>query len=532
MATNPARPPQPKITVTNMLKQRSSGILAHLTSLPSPYGIGDLGPSAYKFIDFLAKCDQSYWQFLPTGPTNAHFDHSPYMSTSAFAGSPLLISPELLFKAGLIAQETLLNIPDFSPYFTEFEKVELYKKSTLKEAFSNFQPQKSLPFQNFTDTTPWLDDYTLFMALKTIYEQSGWFSWPVELARKSPAALEKFRNVHEELLNYYRFEQFIFFEQWNLLHEYATDSGVKLFGDLPIYVSYDSVDVWANQQLFLLDRETLKPEMVSGVPPDYFSETGQRWGNPLYDWGNKKADIQDQLTLWWTNRLSHLFSMVDLVRIDHFRGFESYWAIPEDEETAINGEWQKGPGKQLFSQIEKKLGKLKIVAEDLGIITEEVEQLRDELGFPGMKILQFAFDENPDNSYLPFNFQSPHCLIYTGTHDNDTTVGWYLSDELNDNQRQLIRAVCNRHIHDQQPIHHDLMYLAQSSISNLCIFPLQDVLGFGSDCRMNRPGTSTGNWKWRCAQEYLTNTLADELKISTRRFGRGQRKNMNKTPSK
>ncbi len=497
-------------------------MLAHITSLPSPFGIGDIGTSSYAFIDFLVDCEQSYWQFLPTGPTNGLFDNSPYMSTSAFAGSPLLISPELLFQEGLITQSALESRPAFSPYSTEYDEVRRYKHNLLRQAYKQFKPDSCHEYATFIETATWLDEYATFMTHKDLYGNIGWFDWPHAIATYNQASLQSiiFNNI--ERVNYFRFEQFEFYRQWQLLRQYAAAQNVSLIGDLPIYVSYDSVDVWAHQSIFSLDRESFRPTKVSGVPPDYFSKTGQRWGNPLYDWHNHDANVQNELFNWWSARLSNLFDLVDMTRIDHFRGFESFWAIPEENETAIDGEWLKGPGADFFMKIIKQHGILNIIAEDLGIITPEVEALRDELGFPGMKVLQFAFDGNSDNSFLPCNFQSPQCIVYTGTHDNDTTVGWFLSDKMDDNLRTTIKKMANRSLHDQNSIHHDLMYLAQSSISKLCIFPLQDVLGFGNDCKMNSPGTPVGNWRWRCAQEFLTAEVAEQMKTSTCLFGRGR----------
>jgi 4-alpha-glucanotransferase len=507
-----------------MLNRRSSGILAHITSLPSPFGIGDIGTSSYRFIDFLVDSDQSYWQFLPTGPTNQPFDYSPYMSSSAFAGSYLLLSPELLFEADLISEASLRKHPEFSPYHTDFEKVEEYKNKLLREAFSKFRPDKFPEYNDFLTRNFWLDDYALFMSAKEVYRDAGWFSWPRDLSTRSEKALQSFFVQHTERINYYRFEQFEFFRQWQLLHNYARSQGIYFFGDLPIYVSYDSVDVWANQQIFTLNRKTLHPTHVAGVPPDYFSTTGQRWGNPLYEWQSNNKRIQEKLLKFWSERLAHLFTLVDMARIDHFRGFESYWSIPEKCETAVDGVWLKGPGKNFFSRIFDQLGPLNIVAEDLGIITPEVEMLRDELGFPGMKVLQFAFDGDPDNSFLPHNFTSPACIVYTGTHDNDTTLGWFMSNKLDDKQRENIKRIANRDLNDQRGIHHDLIYLAQSSIGILSILPLQDILGFGGDCKMNSPGVATGNWRWRCGGKFLTKEIAEQLRISTRRFNRGNPK--------
>ncbi len=513
-----------------IFKNRSSGILAHITSLPSPFGIGDIGPSSYEFIDFLVDCGQTYWQFLPTGPTNEYFDNSPYMSTSAFAGSPLLISPELLFQEGLISQSELDSRPAFSPYSTEYGKVRRYKNNLLRQAYKQFKPDTCHEYATFINAATWLDEYVTFMTLKDLYGNIGWFDWPHEIATYKQAALQSILLNNSARVNYYRFEQFEFFRQLQLLRQYASEQNIYLIGDLPIYVSYDSVDVWAHQSIFSLDRATLRPIRVSGVPPDYFSNTGQRWGNPLYDWHNREPGVQNELLNWWSARLSNLFDQVDISRIDHFRGFESYWTIPEENVTAIDGEWVKGPGADFFRKINKKLGMLNIVAEDLGIITPEVESLRNELGFPGMKVLQFAFDGKSDNSFLPHNFQSPQCIVYTGTHDNDTTVGWYLSDKMDDNLRTTIKNMANRSLHDQNSIHHDLMYLAQSSIAMLCIFPLQDVLGFGNDCKMNSPGTPVGNWRWRCAKEFLTPEVAEQMKTSTNLFGRGRSLNQYSHP--
>lgn len=506
-----------------MINQRSSGILAHITSLPSPYGIGDIGTSSYRFIDFLIDCDQTYWQFLPVGPTHSLFDYSPYMSSSAFAGSFLILSPDLLFDAGLISSSSLNKLPDFSAYSTNFIMVEDYKKKLQQEAYSNFHPDNFPDYQPFLNDNSWIDDYAVFMTCKEVYDDAGWFSWPRELSSRSETALQIFIAENTERINYYRFEQFEFFRQWQLLQSYAREQGIHLFGDLPIYVSYDSVDVWANQEIFTLDRNTFKPTHVSGVPPDYFSETGQRWGNPLYDWQNENKQVQEKLIEWWSNRLAHLFTLVNMVRIDHFRGFASYWSIPENCQTAMDGEWLKGPGKSFFSRIEDNLGQLNIVAEDLGIITTDVENLRDELDFPGMKVLQFAFDGNPDNSFLPHNFTTPRCIVYSGTHDNNTTVGWFLSDKLNNNQREHIKKIANRDPHDHRGSHLDLIFLAQSSISMLCIFPLQDILGFGEDCKMNSPGTAKGNWRWRCVGDFLTPEVAQQMRESTQRFNRGKK---------
>ncbi len=505
---------------TDQPHRRASGVLAHISSLPSPYGIGDIGPAGEAFIRFLSSAGQSCWQFLPTVPTNALFDSSPYMSTSAFAGSPLLISPDLLFADGLVTESELEDHPDFSPYRTDYQAVAEFKERLLLKAFSRFDGFSGEPFQRFVKTSPWLEDYALFMAIREHCGDAGWFDWPPELAGRNPQALELAGKKHRDRCRYYCFEQYIFSRQWQRLRKAAEDAEIRLYGDIPIYVGLDSVDVWANQSIFSLDRKTLRPEQVAGVPPDYFSATGQRWGNPLYRWKSRDPEVRSRLMDWWTARFAAVFRMVDMARIDHFRGFESYWAIPAHCTTAVDGAWLPGPGRTFFDEIFRRLGRLDIIAEDLGVITPEVSALRDNLGFPGMKILQFAFDGDPTNSYLPWNFTTANCVVYTGTHDNDTTVGWFLSNSVDDHRRQQIKRHANRRLHDDSGIHEDLIYLAMSSTARLAIIPLQDVLGFGSDCRMNTPGVSTGNWAWRCAPHYLTRQLAEHLSAMSRRFGR------------
>lgn len=462
-----------------MQHNRASGILAHITSLPGPYGIGDIGNSAYRFIDFLAESKQTYWQFLPTGPTSSFFDESPYMSYSAFGGSPLLISPDLLVEDGLLPASSLKNLPEFSPYLTDFQDVRLMKGKILQEAFLEFIESPPKDFFNAEFRSGWSFDYALFMAAKSHFPDKPWSLWPKDLARREESALNRYSEQWKNEIEYFLFEQYIFISQWTRLREYAEQQGVKLFGDLPIYVAYDSVDTWANSSIFVLDPDTLQPTHVSGVPPDYFSETGQKWGNPLYDWHSKNHETRAKLSKWWVSRFKNLFEQVHTVRIDHFRGFESYWAVPEASDTAINGKWLKGPGLEFFQHLHESLGDLDIVAEDLGIITEEVNILRRNLGFPGMKVLQFAFDGNEKNSFLPQNYESSDCIVYTGTHDNETTVGWYLGEKMDDTTRARIKRFANRRINDESPIHHDLIYLAQSSIARLAIFPFRICLALG-----------------------------------------------------
>ncbi|HID70333.1 MAG TPA: 4-alpha-glucanotransferase [Desulfobacterales bacterium] len=498
--------------------KRASGILAHISSLPSPHGIGDIGYSAYGFLDFLEGSGQSLWQFLPTGPTNPIFDNSPYMSTSAFAGSPLLISLDLLVKNGLLKEQDL-NVPQFSEYQTRFKEVISFKTQHLRLAFKRFDTTKD-SFLQFKKRTVWLRDYCLFKVLKEEYNQKGWFDWPKELACRNHAALEHKEKTHSSQMEYFAFEQFIFFSQWQELRKKAKEKHIRLIGDIPIYVGWDSVDVWANQSIFALDKKTHAPVNVAGVPPDYFSKTGQRWGNPLYQWGSSDQRIVTKLYSWWTERFRTIFTLVDIARIDHFRGFEAYWSIPSTHKTAINGKWVKGPGIHFFQEIYRQLGPLQIIAEDLGEITPEVTALRDALNFPGMKVLQFAFDGNVKNSFLPFNFTSPNSVIYTGTHDNDTTVGWYLSNQLTDETRKTLLQYCNHRLNEDSEIHKDLIHLALSSISRYAIFPLQDILGFGNDCKMNSPGSKKGNWAWRCAPRFLTDDISGWLYNQCELFGR------------
>ena len=501
-----------------VISDRSSGILLHISSLPGSYGVGDIGHATH-FIDFLVSAGQSYWQILPVNPTSPIFGNSPYMSFSSFAGNPLLISPNILFQDGLLSKEDLVA-PEFSPYLVEFERVISWKQAVLKKAWQHFQ-QKSdkSDFNKFCHDKEWLLTHALFMALKNKYNQTPWYSWPEEFKSANKKHLLVALDELAEQIDYFRFEQYIFFRQWQILHDYAADKGVKIIGDLPIYVGTDSVDVWSNQSIFELNKRTRKPVKVSGVPPDYFSDTGQMWGNPLFRWNTRKGVIKEELYNWWASRFATMFSLVDVLRVDHFRGFESYWSIPAGDKTAENGVWKKGPGENFFLEMEKRVGYLPIIAEDLGIITPEVEELRDNLGCPGMKILLFAFDGTTDNPYLPYNYKE-NCIVYTGTHDNDTSVGWFLDPDVPRAAKLQLKRAANSKNDDISNVHHDFIYLAMSSTAKLSIFPMQDILGFGNDCRMNKPGTTEGNWTWRCAPQYLTEQLAEELKKQTSFFGR------------
>ncbi|NJO78411.1 MAG: 4-alpha-glucanotransferase [Cyanobacteria bacterium RM1_2_2] len=492
---------------------RASGILLHPTSFPSRFGIGDLGSEAYQFIDFLAASGQQIWQILPLGPTG--YGDSPYQCFSAIAGNPMLISPDRLQQQGLLTEEDLSNLPDL-PCQINFGWVMHIKQPLLQKACTAFRtqasPEQQEAFQKFCQQkAAWLDDYVLFMALKDAHGGASWHTWKAEIVQRRPDALEAARRTLTNQIFFHQFVQFQFFQQWLDLKQYAEQRQIQILGDLPIYVAHDSAEVWAHPEIFRLDEETGLPELVAGVPPDYFSETGQLWGNPIYNWQR----LQEQDFAWWVQRIEAMLECVDLIRIDHFRGFEAYWAVPYGEPTAINGEWVQAPGRAFFKHLDDALGKLPIVAEDLGLITPEVEELRDEFGFPGMKILQFAFDSEADNPYLPFNYPR-NSVVYTGTHDNDTTVGWFnkRSPEGQDRVRQFLGCT------SPEGIHWDLIRLAMSSVSDLAIIQLQDLLGLDTEARMNAPSQQLGNWGWRYSSDALTDELRDRLRYLTEIYGR------------
>ena len=492
---------------------RAAGILLHISSLPGPWGIGDLGPEAEKFLDFLLASGQSYWQFLPLGPTLAIHGHSPYMSTSTFAGNPLLISPDYLLRDGWIKADDLAEAPEFYQYLVRFKEVAAFKETLFEKAFANFLKNNPQPkaFAEFCDNSPWLNDYALFVCLGEKFSGMPWHEWPLNLARRDPQTLATMRKELSSRVTYHKFVQYLVAGQWREFKEKASKRQIRLIGDIPIYVALDSTDVWANQECFQLDPKTLKPEYVAGVPPDYFSPTGQAWGNPLYRWqsNSRPNEVPNEIVIeWWQRRLQRQEELVDVVRIDHFRAFEAYWRIPATAETAENGEWVKGPGEAFFSRLGNTIQNLSIIAEDLGTITPPVEELRKRIVFAGMKVLQFAFDGNLDNPYLPWNFTSPNCVVYTGTHDNETTIGWYLDNQVDNNCKERARHAANS---DGKAIHLDFLKMAYASIAALAITPMQDVLGFGSDCRMNWPGSNKRNWVWRCAPRFITEEITKML---------------------
>ncbi|MGB7412893.1 MAG: 4-alpha-glucanotransferase [Thermosynechococcaceae cyanobacterium] len=493
---------------------RANGLLLHPTSLPGPMGIGDLGQAAYDFVDFMHLSGQRLWQILPLGPTA--FGHSPYMCYSAMAGNALLISLDHLQERGLLEPDDLEIGMGFRSGIVSYELVETIKLPILEQAFQNFRQSATAAVQNeFAQfcqmRSHWLDDYAFFMALKSAHQGTAWNTWEPGLVHRESGVMQQWRIKLANDIALHKFLQFEFFEQWSALKRYANERSIQIIGDIPIYVAHNSADVWANPEQFHLDEKTGEPALMAGVPPDYFSDTGQLWGNPIYRWDRMQADGFK----WWLRRFHTMLDYVDLIRVDHFRGFESYWQVKQGETTAMNGEWVQAPGVQLFEALDKALGSLPILAEDLGIITPEVEALRDRFGFPGMKILHFAFGSGSGNPYLPHSYIQ-NCLAYTGTHDNDTTVGWFSA--ISDKEKQIVLDYLG--VSSADEIHWDLIRLAMRSVANQVIIPVQDLLGLGSDARMNLPSTAGGNWAWRYAENALTDEIRDRLLHLTQIYNR------------
>ncbi len=490
---------------------RSAGILLHPTSLPGPCGIGDLGPAAYAWVDALARARQSWWQVLPLGPTG--YGDSPYQCFSAFAGNPNLISPELLVHEGLLRSADLVG-GNWPADHVEYERVIPYKAGLTAKAWDNFRAGAGAalhaPFEEFRNReADWLDDFALFLALKEAHGGGSWFDWPEEFIQREPAALARARQELAGPIELHRFRQFLFYHQWRALKQYARERDIRLIGDVPIFVAGDSADVWTNPELFLLD-ERRRPAFLSGVPPDYFSKTGQLWGNPLYNW---KAHRRGGYA-WWIARMRATLARVDLVRLDHFRGFEAYWEVPAGQTTAEKGRWVKGPGADLLAALRQALGALPVIAEDLGVITPEVRELRLQFDLPGMRILQFAFGGALERRFLPHRHER-NTVVYTGTHDNDTTHGWH--ETLTEEERRFFRGYAPSTDGD---VSWDLIRLAWMSVADLAVTPLQDVLSLGSEARMNRPGQPSGNWRWRYRAEMLTDELLDRLAQLTELYER------------
>jgi len=502
---------------------RSSGILLHPTSLPGPYGIGDLGAEAYRFVDFLAASGQKLWQVLPLGPTG--YGDSPYACYSAFAGNTLLINPDLLLADGLLNQEDLDNYPRLPNDRVDFERVSKAKQSLLAIAFDYFKHYgrdgMREAFDQFCSTNAgWLDDYALFCVFKEMHLGKLWSEWEPRLAKHESATIEMIVPLWMDQIEAQKFFQFLFFRQWFELKTYCHQRGIKILGDIPIFVAEDSADVWTNPDQFKLD-ENGRPTVVAGVPPDYFSKTGQFWGNPIYNWDQMKTDG----FAWWIKRVHAALRMFDLVRIDHFRGFAASWEIPAGDKTAERGSWVSVPGKELFHAIKLGLGDVPIIAEDLGVITPDVEKLRDELGFPGMHVLQFGFGGDANNADLPHNYRR-NLVAYTGTHDNDTTVGWFSSQAGAGSTREAAdidreREFCLQYLNtDGSQIHWDFIRAVLSSVADTAILPVQDLLGLGNEARMNLPNSSSGNWSWRVEAGAFTEEIAGKLLELTRLFGR------------
>ncbi|WNZ48103.1 4-alpha-glucanotransferase [Leptolyngbya boryana CZ1] len=488
--------------------QRSSGILLQPTSLPSKFGIGDLGQSAYEFVDFLAKSGQSLWQILPLAPTG--YEHSPYtMNFSVFAGNPLLISLEQLAEEGLLKSDELVPL-EGSVEKVEFDRVIPYKIKLLRLAFNRFAPTPE--FDQFCQQqAAWLDDFALFMALLEANDGKNWNQWDRSIAQRDLQAMRNAQDALKPAIQFQQFLQFKFFQQWMKLREYTNSKNIQLIGDISIYVCFNSVDVWAHPEIFKLDPETFEPTFIAGVPPDYFSATGQLWGNPVYDWDQ----LQSSQYEWWIQRFQTTLQYVDIVRVDHFRGFQAYWQVPAGEETAINGEWIEAPGADFFETLGQRLGQLPILAEDLGIITPEVEELRDRFNFPGMKILMFAFSDDASNTHLPHHYVH-NSVVYPGTHDNDTAIGWW--NTISQSEKDRLAAYVGYPIEE---IHWTLNRMALASVANWAIVALQDVLGLDGSARMNDPSQNAGNWRWRYrSSELLTDELAEKLRSMTSLYGR------------
>ncbi len=502
---------------------RKAGILLHPTSLPGPWGIGDLGPEARRFAETLQNAGQTYWQVLPLNPTG--YGASPYQSFSTFAGNSMMISFDDLLGEGLLKEDNLKDFPQFSEHEVDFEAVREARSQVLDSACRMFSrrasEQTKQQFESFcVEEQDWLDDVALYQALKQKYDGACWQDWPEALRNRDPEALAKAERSLASTVKKSKLLQFFFYRQWRALRWHAGECGVKLVGDIPIFVALDSADVWANPELFQLDEQG-KPTVVAGVPPDYFSETGQLWGNPLYAW---EAHQQDDYA-WWMMRVRKTLEVVDIVRIDHFRGFEAYWAVPGDAETAMDGDWVKGPDHDFFDSMRRQMGDLPVIAEDLGIITDEVNLLRDDFELPGMRILQFSFIGDLKEHMRPDGFPV-NSIVYTGTHDNDTTRGWFWREpgenttetaEQIEEERHVVRSYLGT---DGSQIQWDLISLAHRVASHTAIVPLQDVMGLGSEARMNMPGTAVGNWGWRFRWEDLHQHDLQRLRDITQHFGR------------
>ncbi len=495
---------------------RRSGMLLPVSALPSKYGIGCFSKEAYEFADILKRSGQSLWQILPLGPTG--YGDSPYQSFSTFAGNPYFIDLESLVKEGVLL-EAECEAADFgdNEEYIDYKKIYDVRFKILHLAYERSREAGILTSQKYLDfcqrESYWLADYALYMAVKNHFDGKSWEYWDEDIRLRKPEALMHYQEELKEEIQFYRYLQYKFNEQWSALKKYANDNGIKIIGDIPIYVAFDSADTWANPGLFQLDEENL-PVGVAGCPPDGFSATGQLWGNPLYKWEYHKSTGFE----WWISRIAHCFRIYDIIRIDHFRGFDEYYSIPYGDKTAQNGSWKKGPGMELFTAVKERLGNLPIIAEDLGFLTDSVRRLLKDSGYPGMKVLQFAFDSREESDYLPHNYER-NCVVYTGTHDNDTIRGWYECIEKED--RELALDYLNNRATEEEDVHWDYIALAMRSVADTCIIPVQDYLGLGSEARINRPSTLGGNWTWRMKKDAFDDKLTTKIERLTRICGRG-----------
>ncbi|WP_017731718.1 4-alpha-glucanotransferase [Nafulsella turpanensis] len=507
-----------------MNHNRSAGILLHISSLPSPFGIGDLGPESYAFADFLQKSGLTYWQILPLSPTEESSGHSPYSGLSAFAGNILLISPEHLVEEGLL-QTTDLPEEEKASDQVDFSRATAIKTDLLQRSWQYFKEGASPDLQNEFKTfckkeNEWLQDYSLYAALKKHFGIKSWTDWPEEVRLRKKEALQQLQQQLEGETEQEKYFQFLFYKQWFRLKNYCNERGIKIFGDIPFYVGYDSSDVWSHPDLFKLDDQ-LEMEVVSGVPPDYFSETGQLWRTPVFKWRERKKEVHH----WWVRRIKHSLYIYDLLRLDHFRAFSAFWEVPATEETAINGYWVEGPGEDLFRKLEKEIPDLPLIAEDLGEIDQPVRDLMEQFKLPGMRVLQFAFGDEPGhNPYAPHN-HIPHCLVYTGTHDNNTVRGWY--DKASAKEKQQLAKYSGRRIQPQK-VQEVMIQMAMSSVAYIAVVPMQDFLGLGEEGIMNRPSTATGNWKWRMQKGEANPLLAKNIARLCRLYGRERKEEKSK----
>jgi 4-alpha-glucanotransferase len=491
---------------------RKSGILLPVASLPSKYGIGAFSKSAYDFVEMLEAAGQSYWQILPLGPTG--YGDSPYQSFSTFAGNPYFIDLETLIYEGYLTREEC-EAYDFgqNDRYIDYEKIYLSKFKVLRVAYERSRINENKDFQLFIkDNSYWLEDYALYMSIKKHFSGKSWCQWDEDIRTRKQTAMEWFKNKYADEIKFYQFQQFMFIKQWLKLKDFANKHGIGIIGDIPIYVAFDSADAWANPELFQFD-EKMHPIAIAGCPPDAFSPTGQLWGNPLYDWEyHKKTSYA-----WWVRRIAYCFKLYDVLRVDHFRGFDEYYSIPYGSATAEKGSWQKGPGYDIFEELNKQLGKLNIIAEDLGFLTDSVIELVRKTGYPGMKILEFAFDSREKSDYSPYNYDR-NCVVYTGTHDNETIVGWYRN--LNAEDKQLAIDYLDIDDKNDSDVHWKLIRLALSSVADLAIIPIQDYLGLGNEARINKPSTVGDNWKWRLLENEITEELVGKIKKLTKIYGR------------